>query len=160
MTCRGAIPLLRDRRGVAAVEAVLVTSLVLVPLCLGAAAYAMVLVYTAQLDRALQAALFYVWNNPTGFTTSGVQTAAAAGYDNTSYANTSPTLTVNASTACYCVSTSAIKGASVSCAGTCTSATVGTYVTVTVSATFTLPIVVSGLSSPLTQSVSGTVRTQ
>ncbi len=160
MTRRGPARLLRDRRGVAAVEATMVISLVLVPLCLGVAAYGMVLADTARLDRALQAALFYIWSNPTGFTTSGVQTAAASGYDNTSYANASPALTVTATSACYCVSSLAIKGSSVSCTGTCTSGTVGTYVTVTASATFTLPVVVQSLTSPWTQSVSGTVRTQ
>ncbi len=161
MIRRGPVRLLRDRRGAAAVEAVLVISLVLAPLCLGVAAYGIVLVDTARLDRALQAALFYVWSNPTGFTTSGIQTAAAAGYDGTSYASASPALTVNATTACYCVSSSAIKGASVSCTGTCTTGqTLGTYVTVTASATFRLPVVVHAMSSLLTQTVSGTVRTQ
>jgi Flp pilus assembly protein TadG len=160
MTRRGLARLLRDRSGVAGVEAAMVISLVLVPLCLGVAAYAVVLADTARLDRALQSALFYIWSNPTGFTTSGVQAAAASGYDNTPYASTSPTLTVTATSACYCVSSSAVKGASVSCTGTCTSGTVGTYVTVTASATFTLPVVVHTLTSPLTQSVTGTIRTQ
>jgi Flp pilus assembly protein TadG len=161
MTRRGLSRLLRDRSGVAAVEATMVISLVLVPLCLGVAAYAMVLADTAQLDRALQAGLFYVWSNPTGFTTSGVRAAAAAGFDNTSYVGTSPALTVTASSACYCVSSSAVKGAAVSCTGSCaTGQTIGTYVTVTASAAFTLPVVVQTLTSPLTQSVTGTVRTQ
>jgi hypothetical protein len=161
MTRPGVMRLLRDRRAAAAVEAAMVIGLVLAPLCLGVAAYAMVLMYTAQMDRALQAALFYIWSNPTGFTTSGVQTAAAAGYDNTSYASASPALTVTAASACYCVSSTAVKGASVSCTGSCaTGQTVGTYVTVTASASFTLPVVVQSLTSPYTQSVSGIVRTQ
>jgi len=160
MTWRGTRRLLRDRNGVAAVEAAIVISLVLAPLCMGVAAYAMVIADTVKLDRALQAAMFYVWNNPTGFTTSGVQTAAAAGYDNTSFPNTSPTLTVTTTSVCYCVSTSDVKGSSVSCTGTCTSGTVGTYVTVTASATFTLQLVVQALTSSVTQSVTGTVRTQ
>jgi hypothetical protein len=161
MTDRGIADLRKNRRGAAAIEAALVIGLVLVPLCLGVAAYGLVLVDTARLDRALQAGLFYVWSNPTGFTTPGLQTAAAAGYDGTSYATASPALTVGAATACKCVSSGYSPVSAVSCTGSCPSGqTVATYVTVAASATFTLPIVVRSLISPLTQSVSGTVRTE
>jgi Flp pilus assembly protein TadG len=148
--------LLRDRRGVAATEAGLAIGFILIPLTLGVMAWGAVLAAEARLDRALQAAAFYVWNNPTGFTSGGISTAANAGFG-----AASPTLTVTSSTACKCVSSGYNPVSTVSCAGTCTSGqTVATYETITVSASFTLPVTVSYLAQPLARSVSGTIRTQ
>jgi Flp pilus assembly protein TadG len=148
--------LLRDRRGVAATEAAFATSLVLIPLSLIAIAYGAALADGARLDRALQAAIYYVWNNPTGFTTNGITNAAQA-----AFGTAAPTLTVNASSACSCVSSGYSIVSSVACNGSCpNNETVATYLTITASASFTLPVTVSYLASPLSQSVSGTIRTK
>jgi hypothetical protein len=114
-----------------------------------------VLSANAGLDRALQAAVLYVANNPTGFTSAGISTAA-----NTAYGS-GATLSVASSTACKCVSSGYNPVSTVSCAGSCSSGqTVASYVTITASASFTLPVSIPTLASPLAASVSGTVRTQ
>jgi Flp pilus assembly protein TadG len=152
----GRIRRLRDRRGIAAAEAALAVGLVLIPLTLGVIDYGLLVADEARLDRAMQAATFYVWNNLTSFTASGIQSAATAGFG-----SASPTLTVSSSTACVCVSSGYVKGAAVSCTGTCpTGQQVGAYLTITTSARFTLPVSVPYLHSPVTRSLSGTIRTQ
>jgi Flp pilus assembly protein TadG len=154
--------LIRDRSGVAAVEAALATALILVPLALGVIDLGLAFSDEARLDRALQAATFYVWSNPTGYTGSGIATAAGAGYG-----SGGPTLTVTPSgtvapaPVCYCLTSGYIKGSSsVSCTSTCSSGAPGAYLTITASATFTLPVAVPYLASSFTQTVSGTIRTQ
>jgi Flp pilus assembly protein TadG len=164
MIRRSPARLWRDRGGVAATEAALAISLVLVPLALGVIDVSLAIVDTARLDRALQAAVFYVWNNPTSFnvnplptaTTSALSTAATNGYG-----SNSPTLTVSAATACMCVSSGYIQGAAVSCTGSCSAGqTVAMYATITVSATFTLPVTLPYVGSSVAQSLSGVIRTQ
>jgi Flp pilus assembly protein TadG len=155
---------LRDRRGVAATEAALAISLILMPLILGVIDYGALLAAEARLDRALQAAVYYVWNNPTSFTTAGISSAGTAGISsaaNAGFGGASPTLTVTSTMACSCVSSGYSPVSTVSCSGSCTSGqTVAAYVTITASASFTLPVAVSYLASPLSRSVSGTIRTQ
>jgi Flp pilus assembly protein TadG len=156
MTRRRSFPGWRDRGGVAATEAALAAGLVLIPLTLGVIDYGALIAAEARLDRALQAATFYVWNNPTGFTAAGISSAATAGFG-----TASPTLTVGSATACVCVSSGYVKGAAVSCTGSCpTGQQVGAYLTITASATFTLPVSVPYLHAPVSRSVSGTIRTQ
>ena len=156
MTRRAASRRLRGRGGFAATEAALAIGLVLIPLSLAVMAYGAVLAADVRLDRALQAAVFYVWNNPTGFTSTGIQNAATAGYG-----TASPTLTVTSSTACSCVSNGYNPVSTVSCTGTCPSGQqVADYLTITASASFTLPVTLSYLASPLPRSLSGTIRTK
>jgi Flp pilus assembly protein TadG len=156
----------RDRAGVAATEAALVISLLLLPLCLGAIAYGAAVADAARLDRALQSAVYYVFSNYSSFTATGgissTTTKALTSAATAGFGTAAPTPTVNVAQTCYCVSNSyAITGAAVACSTTCTgSQTIASYVTITVNATFTLPIGVATLASPLAQSVSGTVRTQ
>jgi Flp pilus assembly protein TadG len=147
----------RDRTGVAATEAALATSIVLIPLSLGIIDYGALVADEARLDRALQSAVYYVWNNPTGFTTAGIQSAAAAGFG-----TASPTVTVTASSSCQCVSNGySPVGGTVSCSATCPSGeALASYLTITATATFTLPVTVPTLASSLTRSVSGAIRTQ
>jgi Flp pilus assembly protein TadG len=152
----------QDRRGVAAAEATLAAALIFVPLALGMIDLGSAIADQARLDRALQAAAFYVWNNPSGYTGAGIATAASAGYG-----TAGPTLTVTPSSTvapapvCYCLTSGYIKGSTtISCTGTCTSGTLGAYLTITVSATFTLPVSVPYLATSFAQTVSGTIRTQ
>jgi Flp pilus assembly protein TadG len=163
MTWRRAARFRRDRRGVAATEAAYATAVILVPLALGVIDIGVVVADMARLDRALQAAAFAVWSSPSNFIASPLPSAATSAIStaaNAGFGSAAPTPTVSASTACYCVTSGYSKGSSVSCSGSCTSGTVGAYVTITVSATFTLPIAVPYFSSSLSQSVSGTIRTQ
>jgi Flp pilus assembly protein TadG len=156
MRRRGIRRLLRDRAGIAAVEAALATGIILIPLTLGVIAYGAVLANEARLDRALQSATYYVWNNMSGFTTAGITTAANAGFG-----SAAPTPTVTTSTTCKCVSSGYNPVSTVACTGTCSSGqTLASYLTITITASFTLPVTVSYLASPLSQSVSGTIRTQ
>ncbi len=148
--------LARDRGGVAAVEAALALGLVLIPLCLALVDYGMALADAMRLDRALQAAAFYVWSNPSGFTAAGITSAGTAGFG-----TATPAVSVTSSSACFCVSSGYSKGASVSCTGSCSGGgAVGSYVTITASHTFTLPVRVPHLASSLALSISGTIRTQ
>ncbi len=148
----------------AAIEAALATSLLLVPLSIGVIDLSLAINDAARLDRALQAAAFAVWNSPSSFTANPLGTAAANTISTAAingFGNTiTPAPTVSSSTACYCVTNGYSKGSSVSCSGSCSSGTVGVYVTITVSYNFTLPIAVPYLASPLAQSVSGTIRTK
>jgi Flp pilus assembly protein TadG len=146
--------LLRDRAGVAAIEATITIGLILAPLSLGVIDYATALTDMVRLDQALQSAVYYVWNNQTGYTNAGITAAADAGFG-----AAAPTPTVTTTTACSCVSSGYSKVSSVSCAGSCpTNQTVATYLTITVSASFTLPVTVPTLTSPWAQSLSGTIR--
>jgi Flp pilus assembly protein TadG len=156
----------RDRAGVAATEAALAISLLLLPLCLGAVAYGAAVADAARLDRALQSAVYYVFSNYSSFTTtSGISSATKTALTSAAtagFGTAAPTPTVTATQTCYCVTNNyTITGTAVACSTTCTgSQTIAAYVTITVNATFTLPIGVATLASPLAQSVSGTIRTQ
>jgi Flp pilus assembly protein TadG len=146
--------LLRDRAGVAATEAAIAIGLILAPLTLAVIDYSAAIAEVLRLDRALQSAVYYVWYNGTSYTTSGITSAADAGFG-----TAAPTLTVTTTTACSCVSSGYNKVSSVSCSGSCpTNQTVAEYLTITVSASFTLPVTVPTLTSPWAQSVSGTIR--
>ena len=148
--------LLRDRAGVAAVEAALGMSLLLLPLCMGMVDYGLAVADAARLDRALQSAVLYVFSNQTGFTGSGISAAAGAGFG-----AGSPTPTVTSATTCKCVSSGYSPVSTVTCASTCPSGqTLATYVTITVTASFNLLISIPTMASPLSESVSGTIRTQ
>lgn len=115
------------RSGSASVEAALAISLVLIPLCLGTVDMAATLAITARMDRAIEAAVYYVWANPTSSNTTNIQQAASA-----AYGAASPTLTVSSSTSCSCVSNSYLPVKSISCSSTCpTGQTRASYLTIT-----------------------------
>ncbi len=128
--------LLRDRAGVASLEAALVTMLLLVPICGGLADGGLILVAWMRVSRAEHAALLYAWGN--GANTGGMLTAAVGAFG-------SPAPTVNTSAACYCLSAaqSWSRGAAsgVSCSTTCSSGyTLTEFVSVTVAANVALPM--------------------
>jgi Flp pilus assembly protein TadG len=162
MTRRTLARVIRDRRGVAATEAALAAALILVPLALGVMDIGSAIADQARLDRALQAAAFYVWSNPTGYTGAGIATAASAGYGTAAPTLTvTPSSTVTPAPACYCISSGYVKASSVACTGSCSSGqTVGAYLTITASATFTLPVTLPYLAASFSQTVSGTIRTK
>ncbi len=150
--------LLRDRRGVAAMETALVGGLLLVPMLGGAADFGLILAGWAAASRAEQAALLYAFG--TGPSASGMESAATA-----AYGTALPAPTVTASTACYCLPSSSSwdrgSASAVSCSTTCSSGDVLTeFVTVSVSAVFTLPMPLPGVASPYTISSSATARLQ
>ena len=131
-------------------------SIVLLPLCLAAVNVAETQATAARMDRALQAAIYYVWTNSSTYTTSNAQSAARA-----AYGSASPTLTVNASTSCSCVTSGYKFSSSVACTSTCpANQSVAKYVTVTASATYTLPASFPTLPSSESLNVTGVVRIQ
>ena len=152
-----------NRRGTATIEAAMALAFIIVPLCLGTADLALAVTTANRIDRALEAALFYLWANPGNATAGGVQSAAAA-----SWGGNTPPLTVGMSIACSCVSGGYQPAGSVACpaaggtgAGSCPAGqTLATYATVTAATTVTLPFPLPGMPSAYAPSVSATVRTQ
>jgi len=131
-------------------------SLVLVLLCVGAVNVGETEAAAARLDRALQAALYYVWTNPTTFNALEIQSAATA-----AYGASSPSLTVSSSTSCSCVTSGYKPASSVSCTGNCsTGQTMASYVKIVLSTTYSVPASYPGLPSSESLSVSGTARYQ
>lgn len=132
-------------------------SLVLVPLMLGTVDLGEALAQTSRLDHAFDAALYHIWANPGGFTVSSIQQAAQA-----AYGSAAPALTITTAAACACVSSSYIKGVAVTCTATCpTGQALAAYQTVTAAVQFPLPAAFPGvLTSPMSLSVQGTVRTR
>ena len=123
------------RRGVAGVEAALAIGLLLLPLSLGMMDLGTEIAATARLDRALQAATFYAWAYPGAFTTAALQNAAKTGYG-----PASPPVTVNASTACSCVTALYSATGAVACNGACPAGQqVAGYTTITASISLPLP---------------------
>ena len=148
--------LLRTRRGSASVEAALSIALVLMPLTLGMIDFGEAIDQTSRLDRAYDAALYYAWANPGNVNTANLQSAAKA-----AYGSASPTLTVNASAACWCVTGGYTKAAAVACTATCPSGqSLASYLTISTAVQFTLPADFPGVASPMSLAVQGTVRTQ
>lgn len=145
-----------NRRGTATVEAAMALAFVIVPLCLGAADLALSVTTANRIDRALQAALFYIWANPGTATAAGAQAAAGA-----SWGTTTPALALQVSTSCGCVSGGYQPAGSIACTGTCPAGeTLATYTTVTASTNVTLPFPLPGLPATYAPSVMATVRTR
>ncbi|GAN76612.1 hypothetical protein [Acidisphaera rubrifaciens] len=145
-----------NRRGTATVEAAMALAFIIVPLCLGTADLALAVTTANRIDRALEAALFYLWANPGTATAAGALAAADA-----SWGTTTPALTVTVSTACGCVSGGYQPAGSVACTGTCPAGeTLAGYTTVIASTSVTLPFPLPGLASAYAPSVAATVRTQ
>ena len=146
----------RNRRGAASVEAALGVSIVLIPLCLAGVNAAETEAVAARMDRALQAAIYYAWTNAGSYTNANVQSAAS-----TAYGSASPTLAVNVSTACTCVTSLYRFASSIVCLLPCPlNQTQAKYVTVTETATYTLPAPFPAFPSSKSLNVTGTVRVQ
>jgi Flp pilus assembly protein TadG len=153
--------LLRDRAGVASLEAALITSLVLVPLLGGAADAGLLLDAWGNVTRAEQAALLSAWGS--GASPATIQAAAKTAYGSASPAPTIPLPTV----ACYCLpsATAYSRGnaSAVSCSTTCASGnTLTQFATVSVGTTVTLPLPMKliGFASPFPITASATARLQ
>jgi len=155
---------LAARRGVVSVEAALGIALVLIPVCLGVIGLGKALIAAGQMDRAVQAAVFYAWANqgtPAGWGSAGsTSLAAARNAAIAAYGAAAPAATITTSVAFYCVS----RGyAQVPPAVTDTTAcpageSLATYLTVAASASVTPPGMPSAAAIPL--SVTSTVRVQ
>lgn len=148
----------RDRRGSVTVETALVLSLFLLPLVYGVAAIGQAVSTQVRLDRALHAAMLYIWATP-GAAASGIQNAATSGYG-----AGDPTMTPTASKSCACIQPTAARPAGASgahCSDTCANGTVlASYMTISLNATVAvdLPLPANLQSQALT--ASGTVRVQ
>jgi Flp pilus assembly protein TadG len=148
-----------ERRGSVSIEAALVTTVFLVPLLLGSVDFATVLATYFRVHRAQEAAVFYAWGNGGIASTATIQQAAT-----TAFGTTSPSPTVTSSTLYYCVTTSQYYQsgmASYTSTPTCSSGQqVASYLTVSVSATTSLPVPFPVLPSSFTLTSTGSVRTQ
>jgi len=143
--------------GSVAVETALVVAVFLVPMMLCLWDFARIYQGQAHVDEALQDAMTYVMNSGSNASSSGARTAAQA-------ANGS-SISVSTSTACYCVSTSTTvptMPTSVSCSSSCTGSTVlQQFMSIVTTDQVTIPFPVSWikLTSPLTVTSTGSVRT-
>ena len=147
----------QDQSAVISIELALLAGLVLLPLTLGAVDAGELIVARARLDQALHAALFYAYSNANA-KVADVVTAAQAGY------GTGGTPTVSAVIAQYCIApaTGYPQGATPSqpSNGSCqnTAQVVETYLTVTASASVTLPFTVQWVMPNVTFNISGKAR--
>jgi Flp pilus assembly protein TadG len=156
----GRTALLRDRSGVAGIEAALAMALLLVPMVLGATDAGVILYTWGKVTRAEQAGMLSAWGSVASATT--MQTAALA-----AYGPASVTPTIHASIACYCLpsATTYNRGSTsaVACTATCASGnTLTQFATVSVSTTVTLPMPAPllGFASPFPVATTATVRLQ
>ncbi len=148
----------QDRRGVAALETGLVTAFLLLPLLSGVTGAGQALMTQQRLDRALHAALMRGWAAPGSANASILQSAAQSGYG-----AGGATMTPTASIACYCITlaTGARSNTTTACGTTCANGQVlGTYATVTASASFTPIITVTWGGAAWNLSATGTARIQ
>lgn len=147
----------RHRRGVASVEMAITTLFVLAPLCAGVADLGVMIATWARMNRAQEAAITYAWSNPAA-TAAAIQSAASG-----MWGAAAPTLSVKASTACYCISPTGTRqsGTPVGCSGSCgNSQVLAGYVTTTLSTAVTLVAPLPGTASPYPISTTATVRVQ
>jgi Flp pilus assembly protein TadG len=149
---------LRDRAGVATVEAAFITTLLVVPLLGGATDAGLVLYAWSQITRAQQAGMLSAWGN--GATASTIASAASAAYGNSQAAPT-----VQATIACYCLPSATpwnrTGAVAVACPSTCGSGTTFTQfatVSVSTSVTLPLPLPLLGFSSPYAIATNATAR--
>ncbi len=143
-------------RGAAAVEVALVLALFLVPFLLLLWDVGLVALGKAELDEALQDTMTYV-SAGNASNSSGITAAAQKAYGTS--------ITVSTSTVCYCVATGTSQPtapSSIACTSTCNSGYVRQqFMNITVSTEVDIPFPVSGfnLTSPLTLTTTGSVRT-
>jgi Flp pilus assembly protein TadG len=148
--------LIGAREGVAAIETALILSLFLVPFLLALWDVGQIAAGKAQLDEALQDTITYVsaGNATNG---SGITAAAQAAYGNG--------ITVATATSCFCVSTGSsqpTQPTSTSCSGKCgTGYVLQQFMAITTSSKVVIPFPVPflNLTSPMTITSTGSVRT-
>lgn len=151
--------LLGDRRGVIAVETALTFSLFFIPLFLGGADVAVLMATQVQLQAAVRNELFYAYSSSSNaMDTAGIEAAATA-----AYGTGGPTLSVATPTyAYYCIApngTEATGTAESSSSATCPSGeSLATWLTVSVSATVSLPVSTAPFSNTVPLGASATVR--
>lgn len=152
---------IRDRAGVANIEAALLTSLVLAPVLGGATDAGLILYYWGEITRAEQAGILSAWGN------SAITTGTIVNAAQTAFGNSSVTPTIQAAITCYCLPSASpwnrTGAVAVACPSTCASGSILTeYATVSVSTLVTLPLPVSplGLSSPYPIVAKATARVQ
>ncbi len=149
--------MLRDRRGVAAVEAGIVLALFITPLLsvMVGAGQGMLLQY--RVDRALHTGLIYAsWATGSTATKPLVETAAQNGYG-----TAPPTMTATATYSCYCIPNTGTRSgvASTACSTTCGTGTVlARYVALTTADTYTPIFTMNWGSAAWTISATGTIR--
>lgn len=146
--------LLRERRGVAALEFALFGSAILVPVLAGAVDCGLLITAYASVTRAQQAGAMAAWS---GAATSAIQSAAS-----TAYGSGSPSIT--ATTSWYCAPSTTSwthTGTSYSTKPTCSSGYTATeYVSIAVSAKVKLPVPLPGFASNYPVSSTSMVRLQ
>lgn len=146
------------RRGAVAVEAALAITLVLVPLCLGAADLGVVFTTQARLDQAMQAAVFAAWGNAAGASPSVLQAVVTQAYGAAppSLAMTTPSL------ACVCLTIASGQETSTptNCGASCASGQAAVYLSLSLSTAVTLPVPLPALPPAIALSSGGTVRVQ
>ena len=148
-----------DRRAAVAVESALTFSLILLPLFLGAADAAVLLAVQFRLEEAVHNALFYAYASAANATSpSGIENAATEGYG-----SDGPALTVaTPSYAYYCIEpdgTEATGTEENSSSASCPSGqSLATWLTVTVSATVSLPVSIAPFPDSVPLSAGATVR--
>ena len=150
--------LIGARRGAVAVESALAITLVLVPLCLGAADLGVVLATQARLDQATQATILAAWGN-TAAASPAVLQALATG----AYGAAPPGLVMTTpSLACVCLTVASGQETSTpaNCGGTCASGQMASYLSLSLSAQVTLPVPLPALPAAIALSSGGTVRIQ
>jgi Flp pilus assembly protein TadG len=148
--------LMGAREGVAAIETALIMSLFLVPFMLAVWDVGQIAAGKSQLDEALQDTITYVsaGNATNG---SGITTAAQAAYGSG--------ITVATTTSCFCVSTSSsqpTQPTSTSCSAKCgTGYVLQQFMSITTSSKVVIPFPVPflNLTSPMTITSTGSVRT-
>lgn len=155
-----------DTRAVAAVEAGITLSVLLVPVLAAIVGAGQGLTLQYRLDRATHMGLLYAWGTPTGAaTTANVVSAAQAGFGTASSTSTAPTASISASLACYCLDQTGTRTGSttttVSCTGTCSGGQVlGKWITVTATSSFTPLLVGSWGGGAWTLKNTSTARIQ
>ena len=148
----------RDRSAVISIELALLAGLVLMPLTLGAVDAGELVVARARLDQALHAALFYAYSYHGAVTAADVEAAARAGYGS----GTAPTVSATLTQYCIAPSNGYPQGGPprTPTNGSCSSTTLvkETYLSVSASASVSLPFSVQWVARTVTLNVSGKAR--
>jgi Flp pilus assembly protein TadG len=148
-----------DRRAAVAVESALTFGLILVPLFLGAADAAVLLAAQSRLEAAVHSALFYAYASAANATSpSGIENAATEGYG-----SFGPALTVaTPAYAYYCIEPNGTEATGTeegSSSASCPSGqSLATWLTVSVSATVSLPVSIAPFPDSVKLAASATVR--
>jgi Flp pilus assembly protein TadG len=159
MTVRARVrALLAARRGSVAVESALTITLVLLPLCLGAADLGVVFATQARLDAATEATVLAAWGNSAAASPATLQAVATQAYGAAPPALSVPTPTLVC--VCLTVANGQESATPANCGGTCASGQIASYLSLSLSTQVSLPVPIPALPSVVTLSSGGTVRIQ